>query len=361
MMARGRTVPLLAVLALAACAGPDAPSSRPAGTTAAASPTAVPTTTPRSSVVALMTPAGMVLFVDPAGRTVTQVSVASPIATSAAVGQLWFVDQARHLRALGIDGRVSDLGVLRGLTAPGATAWGLAVSDDGRRWAWGELIGASTRVYVGGIDTPERVALDEATTNRAFVVLAFTARGIVVARSATGLGGCCYLPPEYGHKDALLVDPATLQVSLRWDGCATASATPLGSFACTGAALTAHPADGQTQAIAPIGPVVTAAWAHVDEAGRRLVFGVVHTRGQGDGGCPCRIDTEDAALDGGAATRLADQVLPDAVLPDGRLVVASAPAVPAQAPPSHWLLSPGGARTQLGPDGAEFLAILTTP
>jgi hypothetical protein len=361
MVASGRALLALIALIVAGCAAPDLMPPRPAGTAAAPAPSAAPIATPRSSVVALQTTTGAVLFVDPAGRTVTQLGVGLPLAWAAAAGQLWYVDQARHLRAVGIDGRVSDLGLLTGMSTPGASAQGLAVSGDGRRWAWGEAVGARARVYVGGIDAAAKIVLDEQTSNPVLRPLAFTPRGIVVVRSATGFGGCCYAPPELGVRDVLLVDQASLRVSQTWTACPMASPSSLGSFACTGAVLTVHPPDGSTRTVTPIGPVVQAAWAHVDDQAGRVVFGVIHARGRGDGGCPCQIDTEQAGLDGGAATRIADQLLPEDILPDGRIVAASAPALPAQAPPSRWLLSPGGARSPLGPDGALFLAVVTIP
>lgn len=182
-----------------------------------------------------------------------------------------------------------------------------------------------------------------------------------MARSATGFGGCCYLEPETGHQDMLLVDPITLQVSQTWKGCVAAYASPLGSFACTGRVLTAHLPDGSTRTVTPTPPVTDDGWAQVDDSGRRVIFAVVHSRGAGGGGCPCKLDTEANSLADGSVTVLADQMLPDAPLPDGRVIMTSAPAVPDEGPHATWILSPDGTRVQLGPVGAQFMAVIALP
>lgn len=359
----------IAVL-LAGCSGPTAATPGPTATPTVA-PSAHPSATPRPYAIAVTTSdARTIVFLAGDGRTLGQTSFPSPtFGLTTAAGQLWYVDQDKHLRAVGVDGRVSDLGVLQGLAAAGATAFGLAVSGDGRRWAWGECsnclgAGGRARLYVGGVDAHEQLVLDDPTSNAVLVPLAFTARGIIVARSATGLGGCCYFTPESGHRDVLLVDSATLQLSRTWNGCAAASPSPSGAFACVGGTVTVNLPDGSTRSVIPTQPVRNVGWALVDDAGGRVVFGVVHSRGQGDGGCPCVIDTEVGGLDGGTVTKLVDQMTPDDLLPDGRVVATSTPSTPVlagQGTVADWIVSPDATRVRLGPEGARFLAVLTLP
>jgi hypothetical protein len=304
-----------------------------------------------------------VRFLRPDGSQLAQASAPSIEYATAAAGRLWYIHQLDgHLHSLAPDGSALDLGVLEGL--PGNPASGLAVSSDGGKWAWGVCTGCNSgagraRVYIGGVRTAARLALDEPTVNKVLDPLAWTPRGIVVARDVTGIGGCCYLLPESAARDAMLLDPATLQLTTTWSGCMTSFVSPKGSFAC---GLTVHLADGSTKAATPLPPVVGVGWAHVDDARQRVVFTVLHNRGQGDGGCPCLIDTEAADLKTGAASKLVDQVTLDGLLPDGSIIVQSAPAVPSGAMHQEWVVSPDGTRVQLGPDaGVELLAVIPQP
>jgi len=298
------------------------------------------------------------------GSTVGRGTLPSPVGVVAAAGRLWYVDSANHLRTLGVDGRAADMGVLQSLAASGpGSAGGLAVSADGRRWAWGVCSGCSgsgarTRVYLGGIDTPEKLVADESTTNQVLIPVAYTSRGVVVVRSASGLGGCCYLSPEDGHTAVLVVSPGALQPGPTLPSCVTAYASEAGSFACVGRMVTVHLADGSTRAVMPTQPVAQVGWARVDDAGARVVFTVLHSRGQGDGGCPCNLDTEAGSLSDGSVTKLADQMTLDDLLPDGRIVATSAPALPGEGPTVDFIVSPDGTRMRLGPDGESFLAVV---
>jgi hypothetical protein len=359
---------LLTAPLLAACQGPGGSTSHQAPGAAASavavSPLAAPTAAPRAVAVAVRGDTGPVRFLRPDGTELGRADI-SPMAggLSAAGGRLWHLDSDGHLRAAGIDGSSLDMGVLQGL-APGggASSNGLAVSPDGRSWAWGECAGctgagARARVLIGGVGAPVQVALDEPTTNAVLVPVAWTQRGIVVVRSRTGIGGCCYFWPEGAAEDTLLIDPTTRQVSQTLTGCHAAFASAVGSFACVAAPLTVHMADGSTRTVNPSPPVAGVGWSHTDDTGRRVVFGVIHSRGQGDGGCPCVIDMEAGAWDTGVVTKLADQMTPDDVLPDGRVVATSAPANPTGGSPSSlWLVSPDGARARLGGDGDDFVA-----
>jgi hypothetical protein len=362
---------LLGTLVLAACGGPGVATPRASRSAAPApAPTIAPSATSRSSyAIAVLAPdLHTVLFLGGDGSTLARVTSPPDSATfpASAAGRLWYQGMDGHLRTVGIDGRQTDMGVLQGLgPGAGATAAGLAVSADGRRWAWGECVCANSngraRLYVGGVDAAARVVLDEPTTNEVLNPLAWTARGLFVARQATGLGGCCYFPDEVGVRDMLLVDPTTLQLSQTWKGCATAHASALGAFACTGPVSTVHLPDGSTRTVAPTKPAVVVGWVRVDDVGGRVVLGVIHSRGNGDGGCPCTIDTEAVALGDGAITKLADQMTPDDVLPDGRIVAKATPVMPGQDTVADWIVSPDGTRTRLGPDSARFLAVVSLP
>jgi hypothetical protein len=360
---------VLVALVLGACSGPVAATPTPTATGIATtvSPAASPTAAPRSYVIAVRSDLGTVLFLRADGSTAGRASLPSyTVAVTAAAGRLWYMDDAGHVRAVGVDGLPSDMGVAQSLAAPGPIATGLAVSGDGRRWAWGVCAGCVSsggraRIYLGGIEAPEKLVADEPSSNPVLIPLAFTARGVVVARSASGFGGCCYFNPEMGHKDVFIVDPATMRAGPNWNGCASAYATPKGSFACTGSVVTVQLADGSTRTVTPTAPVVAVGWAHVDDSGGRVVFTAVHSRGQGDGGCPCTLDTEAGTLGAGSVTRLADQMTLDDLLPDGRIIATSAPVVPGQGASAEWIVAPDGSRVRLGPDGARFLAVVPLP
>ena len=256
---------------------------------------------------------------------------------------------------------MSDMGVLQSLAVPGALAFGLAVSQDGRRWAWGGCVGCApnvghmrARIYAGGIDIPDKLVLDEPSANPVLIPIGYTPRGIVVARTATGIGGCCYIPPEAGHRDVLVVDPTTFQISQSLNGCNAAYTSPQGSFVCTSTPpMTVHLADGSTRSVAAGG-----GWVHVDDSHGRVVFTLIHSRGQGDGGCPCKMDVEAAPLDGGPVTVLADQMTLDDVLPDGGIVAATAPVLPGQGALADWIVRTDGTRVQLDQAGGPFVAVL---
>jgi hypothetical protein len=366
-----RTALVVTSFVAAACTAPVTGAPHSTGTAAGSpvAPSTSPTATPRQYVVAVWaSSADTVLFQNSQGSTVGQAKVPrTTAAIAAAAGQLWYIDTDKHLRAVGVDGHVSDMGVIRSLAVPGAVAYGLAVSEDGHRWAWGGCVAcapsagdARARIYAGGIDIPDRLVLDEPTSNPVLLAIGFAPSGIVVARSATGIGGCCYIPPEAGHKDVVVVNPTTMQVSQSLTGCVAAYASPQGSFVCTStSALTVHLADGLTRSVTPMSPVVGVGWAHVDDTHSRVVFTVIHSRGPGDGGCPCMIDVESAPLDGGSVTVLANQMTLDDVLPDGGIVATTAPSLPGQGTAAtDWVVRPDGSRVQIGQAGAQFLAVL---
>jgi hypothetical protein len=161
--------------------------------------------------------------------------------------------------------------------------------------------------------------------------------------------------------DTMLVDPATLTVSATWPGCHTGYVSPKGSFACAVTPMTVHLADGSTHSIVPISPVTQIGWIHVDDAGNRAVFGVIHSRGQGMGGCPCVIDTESAGLSNGVSAKIADQMLPLDILPDGRIFASSAPALPEltqSLPTKLWVLAADGTQTQVATGPRDFIALV---
>jgi hypothetical protein len=290
-------------------------------------------------------------------------------ASAVAAGRFWYVAAAdHHLHSIAPDGTDVDVAALSD-TDGGNVVNGLAVSSDGQRWAWGILVvGASgparARIDVGGAGATTRMGLEEPSTNTVLIPVAWTPRGLLVSRSLTGIGGCCYLTPETGGRDAMLVDPATLHVSNTWTGCATALATASGSFACvTGSGqtgVTVHPATGPDVDVSPLPPVAHVGWALVDDTQGRVLFAVIHSFGAGGGDGPYKIDTEQAALTAHQATHLLDQVVPDAALPDGRIVVTEAPAVPTSgapgsAPPSVVIATSGGGKLRIGAAGAGYL------
>jgi len=293
-------------------------------------------------------------------------------ASTTAAGRLWYVASSDdHLRYLTPDGTFeTDLGALQDL-GNGNFISGLAVRADGKRWAWGvEIAGAvgptRTRIDVGGVGVATRVTLEEQATNHVLTPIAWTSQGILVARDATGIGGCCYLTPEIAGRDAMLVDPTTLQMTKNWPGCATAAASPEGSFACVTSAsrparLTVHRTTAPDITVTALPPSREVGWALVDDAYNRVVFGAVHSFGNGGSEGPYAVDTESGDLPGGVVSVLADHATPVAALPDGRVVVTSAPARLSGSTSTVSVQAPSGASQQLGPEGAEFVGAFPLP
>jgi hypothetical protein len=289
------------------------------------------------------------------------------LAFAAAGGRFWYVGASdHHLHALAPDGTDTDIAALAD-SGSGNLINGLAVRSGGQEWAWGVLqTGASgptrTHIEAAGAGVPARTALDQATDNPILIPLAWTPSGIVVSRSITGIGGCCYLTPETAGRDVMLVDPSTLQATKQWSGCSTATVSAQGSFACIASsggvstgAVTVHPASGADVTVNAITPVEHAGWSIVDDIQGRVLFAVVHSSGAGGGDGPYVIDTEQADVNTKTVSKLFDQVVPDAVLPDGRIVVTSAPQVVNGNSSSVFVRSAGGSSLQVGPTGAGYL------
>lgn len=332
------------------------PTSRPA---ISATPviTATPSPSPPVSWVIAVENSqdGSILLVRDDGTVLATFKPTDTVAHTAAAGRFWYVLRDGQLHSVTPDGIDTDVATLQ----DGANAAGLAVSPDGRQWAWGiSSEGTSPRVHVdvGGLGLPTRTALDAPSSGGDEQVVAWTSVGVLVGQFGEG-GGCCYIPPEELARGAMLLDPATLQVSQSWPGCATAAATDAGSFACvevfrTGK-LTVHEAAGVTTSVTAEMPAQAVGWAHVDDSRNRVVFGVIHSLSGG-----YRVDTEAGDLATGAVTTLWTQVVPDALLPDGRVVVTSVPLASTDAR-AVYVRSETGASHQIGPVDSFFLAAFT--
>lgn len=287
--------------------------------------------------------------------------------SAVADGKFWYIDSSgQHLHSLSSDGTDTDVAGLA--EASRNLISGLAVSPDGARWAWGvqlASVGSNTRTHIdiAGPGAATQTALDEATNNPVLTPIAWTSQGILVERENIGIGGCCYIKPEAAGRDAMLVDPSSLQVTGTWTGCATTSASATGSFACVSdkpPAVVVHRGSPVAVTITPLSPVVEVGWAFVDDADSRVVFAVVHSLGNGGGDGPYVIDTESGDLSNGKVTKLVAQQTPEAVLADGSIVVSSAPAAPSSGIPSTVsLLTPAGSLQRLGPSGVQFVAAFT--
>ena len=287
------------------------------------------------------------------------------VASTTAAGRFWYVSRADgHLRSIAPAGSDTDVAALADVTGqPSAGASGLAVRPDGSQWAWGVTLGGATgpwqtRIDVGGIDLPTRHALEESTNNAVLHPIAWTSLGVLVARDATGIGGCCYLTPEYGARDAMLLDPSTLGATSTWTGCSTAAASNNGSFACAGATVDVHRSTGAEVTVHALSTVAQVGWTVVDDTQNRVLFGAIHSQGRGGAAGPYVIDTEAADLSSGVVTKLFDQATPDAVLPDGSVVVTSAPTSFDYRQLAITVRSTSGTVDQLGPVGSEFVGLV---
>ena len=298
----------------------------------------------------------------------TAAAVTDAFATAS--GRLWYVANTDgHLHAVAPDGTDTDIGALQDAGRSSQNyLTGLAVSPDGRNWAWGVTTpgspgtAATTRIEVGGAGGPTRNALSEPASpggepGPVLAPLAWTSRGLLVSRNETGIGGCCYLWPETGGRDVMLVDPTTFAVVKTWTGCQTKFVSVAGSFACAASTVVVHQAALSDVQVAALPPVAGLGWLVVDDVQRRVLFAVIHDRGAGGGDGPYVIDTEQGDLVSGVVTKLYDQTTPLAILPAGRAVTAAAPAVPGlgQGYPLS-IRSSSGASVQIGPRDAQFIA-----
>ena len=285
------------------------------------------------------------------------------VASTTAAGRFWYISRADgHLRSISPVGSDTDVAALPDVTGP-AGASGLAVNPTGSQWAWGVTLGGATgtwqtRVDVGGIGIPTRHALAESTNNAVLSPIAWTSLGVLVARRATGIGGCCYPTPEYGGRDAMLLDPTTLGATSTWAGCSTAEASTKGSFGCAGATVEVHRSTGAEVSVHALSAVSRVGWTVVDDTRNRVLFAVIHSQGQGGAAGPYVIDTEAADLSSGIVTKLFDQATPDAVLPNGSIVVTSAPMAFDYQQLAITVRSTSGNVDQLGPVGSEYVGLV---
>lgn len=295
-------------------------------------------------------------------------SLTDNVASTTAAGRFWYIARADgHLHSVDPSGNDADVAALPDAAGqPATSVSGLAVSPDGSQWAWGVTQGGGagtgqTRIDIGGTGVVIRYALEQMTSNPVLQPIAWTSQGILVARRMTGIGGCCYLTPEYGATDAILLDPTTLAATSTWAGCSTASASTSGSFACAGATVVVHRGASSETNVSASPPISRVGWTVVDDARNRVLFGVIHSQGQGGATGPYVIDTEAGDLRSGVVTKLFDESTPDAVLPDGSLIVTSAPPAFDYQKMSVLIQSTSGAVTQLGPVGSEFRGLVELP
>jgi hypothetical protein len=373
-IALGSFVMLFALIG-AGCAGAPASSNATAAPSPSnSSPPASSSPSPPSplghfAVVTRHDSDGMLYFIRDDGVVLGQhASNIDYVAPTTAAGRFWYIARADgHLHSVTPAGTDRDVAALPDVTGqPSAGASGLAVSPDGSQWAWGVTLGGATgpsqtRVDVGGIGIPTRHALAEATTNAVLSPIAWTSLGVLVARDATGIGGCCYLTPEYGATDAVLLDTTTLEATSIWTGCSTAAASNNGSFACAGATVVVHPSTGAEVRVHALSPVSRVGWTVVDDSRNRVLFGVIHTQGQAGRPGPYVIDTEAADLSSGVVAKVFDQATPDAVLPDGSVVVTSAPTAFDYQRLAITVRLASGNVEQLGPTGSTFVGLVYLP
>jgi hypothetical protein len=368
LLIRRRFVGFAGVAVLSGC-GASGGSLSPTPSHAASQQPA-PTATPKPQAWVIAYFSGGLHFVRDDGSVLGSSATAAVIDEFAtAIGRLWHIANDGHLRAIAPDGSETDLGLLQDVGTSGQNyITGLAVSPDGQSWAWGVTspgspgAAARTRIEVGGVGAPTRIAMSEAASpggepGLVLVPLAWTSRGLFVSRDQTGIGGCCYLWPETGGRDTMLVDPTTFAVVKTWSGCQTKFVSLAGSFACDGSPVVVHQATGADVEVAPIAPVAGLGWIVVDDVQDRVLFAVIHDRGAGAGDGPYVIDTEQANLASRAVSKLYDQATPLATLPDGRVVVAEAPAVPSSGQGYRLSIrSSSGSSAPLGPRDAQFIA-----
>ena len=381
----------LAALLLAACGGGTAQNSASPSGSASASPAA-----PKHYAIVLQDQATQgITFVrednQPLGTyTLPPTQSGLPIISTqmtTAAGKFWFIAPNGHLFSVSTSGTQSDMGLLPDTPQSGSAAqysiFGLAVSPDGTKWAYGVLISSSsgngsaqTQIDVGGVgQTPNHTA-PQTVNSQGWYVLGWSAQGIVASMGAIGIGGCCYLSPEAAGMYAVTIDPSTLSTSKTWQGCATSDISANGSFACVAAncftgvsastspcanaangMITVHRASQPDVQITATQPVLHAGWTLVDDTNNRDVFGVVHSIGN-SGPQQYVIDTESGNLGTQAVTKLGDQVLPDGVLASGDVVVSAAPQDPTSGQAGVSVLHANGSMTQLGAGNVSFVGLI---
>lgn len=130
----------------------------------------------------------------------------------------------------------------------------------------------------------------------------------------------------------------------------------MGSGAST---VVVHRVQRSDVTLSGITPVQRVGWAIVDDDHGRALFGVVHSSGAGGSTGPYSIDTESGDLATSSVASIAPFVTPDAALPDGRLVVTSAPAILPPAGMTVSIRSSSGTLQQLGGSNSYWIADLT--
>ena len=120
-----------------------------------------------------------------------------------------------HVLDLHMDGTAQDVG--SGL--PKTTASGqasvpvrVAVSPDGARWIWGEMVGLSgssvhSRLWLAGIGLQPKALVDDTEDSRAIQPYSWTLDKPLVTHAALGIGG--YILFDYTHGPVDQLDPAT--------------------------------------------------------------------------------------------------------------------------------------------------------
>ena len=213
---------LLALVAFAtACVQPGAPASRT--TAAPPTPSARPTPAP---IVAIddRAAAGVARLVDLNGAEVARAPVpAGAVFVGVGGGRLIWRD-ATALRALGTDGRVTQVGTLPALPSS------LVVSPDGTGWVWSrsEAQGEQTHSVLYLNDRP----ITESTEpGRALQAVTWTVRGVVVEHAVLGLGGYVPIGGVTGPAELVNVQSGTRQ-PLTDDKCLFAALATDGTLSC---------------------------------------------------------------------------------------------------------------------------------
>jgi hypothetical protein len=374
---RGARIAGLAILAVLSisCTQAKKPSGHisPSSSPATESPSAPSSSRPLIAMVTTSTRSpelDTVHFLTLAGREIRSVTL--PITScfriiTAGGTQVFFTD-GRKLKSVDSSGHLAIHGsLMEGAGCPRESeVRSLAVSPDGRRWIWNVVHqnkdqSETTKLYLDGVGLEPKMILNEtapAGNPHSVDPVFWSQGGIALADLGFGLGGLVFFSDSYWYPTRRL-DPNTLDISAlsQTDRCFLTDLVINGSWACIGRSdsksiIELHRADGSLQrlAIKQAGEQFGNALIGLDP--ETITYGVFAGTRKND----YILATYRVDLKTGSASRIgSDGDIPEALLPDGSLILSDADfAHPRQ---RTTKLSPDGSVVQLG--SGDFIGYLS--
>jgi len=336
---RPRLLLSAAALSLAACAPPHGAEVRTAPPASAA---ASATAEPHQPLVAVLDhPFGAapntlrLLRTD--GVEVAELPVDPDAEAIAAAGSRLLVAGSGRITTVEPDGTTGALPTLPG-DAGADLVRGLVANPAGTAWLWSSVAqsdgGAHSRLYLGGPSVPSALLLERTEAGSALQPVAWTAGGAVVSDEPLGIGGYVLFRRTFGPTSLLDLASHALQ-PLTDTGCAFSDLAADGTVACVSDGREGPHGDAPvTLHLLRTGraPVAVALPAAVQQAGLALfrpsggVVTLATSPALGEGQEQVETDLVDVATGSRHAFGPAG-IMPQAWLPDGRLLAVRLPGV----------------------------------